>query len=56
MICYVICNDPPKLNALLATTTINKNGTMNVVVPPTEEPNEFKHVLPAKYGGFYFIF
>jgi hypothetical protein len=53
-LCYGIPNDPSKLNAF--ATTINKNDTLNIVVPSTEEANGFKRVLPAKYGRLDFIF
>ncbi len=49
-ICYGIRNDPPKLDALLATT-INESNTLNIVIASTEEPDGFKRVLPAKWGG-----
>jgi hypothetical protein len=53
-ICYGIRNDAPKLNC--PATTINENDTLNIVVASTEAPDGFKRVLPAKYGGFDFVF
>jgi hypothetical protein len=54
-ISYGIRNAPPTLNSRRATT-IKENDTLNIVIASTDNAYGFTRVLPAKYGGFDFIF